>query len=843
MDNHLRQEILSRVNFLEEYQRIGIRFASEVPTDKNWIPCHSIDRDDRNPSAAINLENGYYIDLGSGGRRLSFYDLMQIAGGFSSYRDVLEHYASRLNLPFSKVGRPQKTPEKAVDFLPWNGNGDRWCAQKSTNQNAVFLAGGDLCRYHKMHLCIGFRVYNSIDISHDPPTGYVVSQTNGIPLPVMDKSGKVVGNTKIKTVAGTISGLIGQHALTTIHAARQAGELDSLLVIKTEGVTDMTALLARIPETHWGRFLVLTNSGGCSEKPKQQWADAFAGLSVAVVHDCDQPGQRGAEIWCQWLQGIAREVRNVVLPYEISENHGKDLKDYFQEGKTAEDFFQMVSATPKVEMKQTTIQEMNADNPHRLAKLFLNRHFAIEGEEDYWTLIYRQGWYRWKQGAYGSILQETVQVEITQFCNQQFVEDWEAEYNAWKTTGEGSQPKVRKVTLSLIANILNVVKSMVYIDCEEERFWRYGHNETERSELGQLIPCQNGIIHVGRLVAGREDYFLPATPALFTCNVIPSDYQPDAYSKVWVDMITQNLAVPDEQGGWDVSRQRMLQEFFGYCLIPSNELQKFMILEGEGSNGKSAVLCGFSTMLGSRNISNVSLDLFGDKFAMNTLRGKLVNLVDDLTETDRICEGRLKSIVSGAEIGTDRKNQEGISFTPFARLIFSTNNRPRFNDRSSGIQRRLEIIPFTNQVHEDDKRPEFCDHQFWEKHKSGILNWCLQGLVRLRKHRMRLTVCAASEAAKKEYMYEINPALAFFDECLQESETGFVVSADLYRIYTEWCDKNGTKRLNNINLFKELKRKYKNAQRSRQWISSATRGYVYTGIILKEDSPKEELPF
>ncbi len=63
----------------------GVRLAG--PTSASgWIPCHAIDREDRHPSAAIQRENGFYIDHGSG-ERLSLIDLSIRLG---IYRDVRE---------------------------------------------------------------------------------------------------------------------------------------------------------------------------------------------------------------------------------------------------------------------------------------------------------------------------------------------------------------------------------------------------------------------------------------------------------------------------------------------------------------------------------------------------------------------------------------------------------------------------------------------------------------------------------------------------------------------------------------------------------------------------------
>lgn len=51
----------------------GVRITGQ-PSASGWIPCRSIDREDKHPSAAIHAESGYYVDQGSG-VRMNLYDL------------------------------------------------------------------------------------------------------------------------------------------------------------------------------------------------------------------------------------------------------------------------------------------------------------------------------------------------------------------------------------------------------------------------------------------------------------------------------------------------------------------------------------------------------------------------------------------------------------------------------------------------------------------------------------------------------------------------------------------------------------------------------------------------
>ncbi|MDO4583946.1 MAG: phage/plasmid primase, P4 family [Planctomycetia bacterium] len=821
----VKQQILSRIDFVAEYRNIGIQFDGTEPNAEGWVPCHAIDRDDHNASAAINVKNGFYTDLGGACRKLDFFDVMQLLGGFRSFKEVLEHFQEKFGIE-NAAGRPVKMPETEVDILPWNANGDRWCGLKLTNRTAVERAGGMLCRYQKRHTCVGFPVFASPDITRVSASGYVVAQTDGTDLPKYDRGGKIIGTAKYKIVAGTTSGLVGTEALLTIAKAREAGTLDNLTVIKVEGISDLTALLAKIPESKRLKILVLTNSGGTGEKPKKAWAEAFEGVDVAVVHDSDKPGQMGAENWCRYLHGLAKSVKNVVLPYAIAENHGKDLKDFLTEN-SFDDFLRLVQETECVKSEILKISEFAPDDPHRIATEYLKRCCKIENFEGIYTLVYQQGtWFQWKNGCYETLPAENLQASLTAFCHSLFLEDYQSEFTLWQSSQTTARPPlVRKVTNRLVSDVLNVLRSLVITDRTEDCYWRGDVTPEEFTSWKELIPVKNGIVHVGRLLAGRSDYLLDMTPMLFHRNVLPVEFDPGALSMAWCTMVEQNLQ--DSDGGW--SKLNLFQDFLGYCLVPDTSLQKFLLCVGDGSNGKSAVLTGFFAMLGERNVANLSLEMFSDKFALAQLRGKLVNIVDDMSETDKICEGKLKSVVSGMSINSDRKNKDGINFKPLSRLIFCCNNPPKFQDKSNGIWRRLIMIPFKNSIPESQRDDRFCDVAFWEQEAAGIFNWCLAGLLRLRRNKNRFTECLENETEKRNYIYDANPVLLFFEEMLTVSDDGYIACSVLYKTYEDWCFRNGFRSLNASNFGREIARKFC-VQKVRKWVSTQSREYVYVGI-------------
>jgi P4 family phage/plasmid primase-like protien len=297
----------------------------------------------------------------------------------------------------------------------------------------------------------------------------------------------------------------------------------------------------------------------------------------------------------------------------------------------------------------------------------------------------------------------------------------------------------------------------------------------------KLLGLANGLLD---LDAGQ---LRPHTPAWFSLVCLP--YEFDAYADCprWKNVLGQNL-----EG--DAERIGLLQEFFGYVLMNSTDAQRFLFLVGEGANGKSVVLAGLHAMLGQDNVSTVPLEDFGRRFAMAQTLGKLANISPEVGELDRTAEGTLKAFVSGDRMTFERKGKDPFTARPTARLVLSTNNLPRFADKSDGVWRRLLLVPFTRQVPAGERVAGMDKPEFWLEagEVAGILNWALEGLRRLKENGMQFTEPAACRAALREHRTDSDPCRAFLEENYEpDTQGGPLPSSELYGEYKCWCEANG----------------------------------------------------
>ena len=327
------REILATLDIAAEYRALGVEITGREPNAAGWLACRAVGREDVNPSAAINVQSGYYVDLGGNGTTLSLWDFatQHDNGTHIDWKAARKHYAGKANVTLAR-GRSVKNPNQEIVPQFWNETlAAIWCQTKPpVTVESLRAAGGILARYpakHQTHPVIAVPVFGPQLVEADP-IGWVVWHAGGRPLPVWGKGGEVVRTVKMKTVAGSQSGLMGRHALAVL-----AVDPTPKTIWKVEGPTDLMAAWSIIPPEKRSTDLVVCNSGGANENIRPEICEIFTGHRVFVLHDADRPGEAGAAKWVESLGRVASEVKQVRLPYPIEDSRGKDLREWTVEEK------------------------------------------------------------------------------------------------------------------------------------------------------------------------------------------------------------------------------------------------------------------------------------------------------------------------------------------------------------------------------------------------------------------------------------------------------------------------------------------------------------------------------
>lgn len=205
------------------------------------------------------------------------------------------------------------------------------------------------------------------------------------------------------------------------------------------------------------------------------------------------------------------------------------------------------------------------------------------------------------------------------------------------------------------------------------------------------IAFKNGVYNI------VTDTLEPYTPEIVITNMIPHDYNPNAYSEL-ADKTLNKIACND------VQVRAIFEEYIGYNFYRRNELGKAFIFTGDKSNGKSTFLDVMCHILGESNISVLDIKELSDRFSTAMMFGKLGNIGDDIG--DDFLQGNavavFKKIVTGNRVKAERKGQDPFEFNPYVKLTFSANDMPKMRDKTGAVIRRLVIIPCDAKFTKDD---------------------------------------------------------------------------------------------------------------------------------------------
>ena len=113
------------------------------------------------------------------------------------------------------------------------------------------------------------------------------------------------------------------------------------IVWRVEGLPDALALYTRLPPNH----AVISSACGAKLSAGLRSELAFlAGKTVFIVGDADIPGQDGAAGVANDVVAVAARVKLGELPYQVEENHGRDIRDFFNDGHTFDELRAILEA-------------------------------------------------------------------------------------------------------------------------------------------------------------------------------------------------------------------------------------------------------------------------------------------------------------------------------------------------------------------------------------------------------------------------------------------------------------------------------------------------------------------
>ena len=235
-----------------------------------------------------------------------------------------------------------------------------------------------------------------------------------------------------------------------------------------------------------------------------------------------------------------------------------------------------------------------------------------------------------------------------------------------------------------------------------------------------------------------------------------------------------------------------VQEFIGYCLIPSNKGQRMMVIKGNGGEGKSQIGAVLSAIFGT-NMKDGSIGKISEnRFARADLEHILLCVDDDMRMEALRQTNYVKSIVTAqGKMDLERKGKQSYQGWMFARLLaFSNGDLQALYDRSDGFYRRQLVLTTKEKPVDRADDPDLAEKMKAEA--EGIFLWAFEGLQRLVANNFKFTESDRIRENREAVKRDNNNIFDFMDSegYIRRKADASISSKDFYEIYRMWCEEN-----------------------------------------------------
>lgn len=426
---------------------------------------------------------------------------------------------------------------------------------------------------------------------------------------------------------------------------------------------------------------------------------------------------------------------------------------------------------------------------------FLQGQKANDG---YWYERRHDG--RWSQNQDALILARYITLRLTDVLNalihdvdEVIRRETDDEVLAKRKAGRKALLKTRFISqTSLPTSIIKVLRYDLLDNDIENKIDADSH----------LIGFDNGVydLHQNRFrPIGNNDYirktthynFNPVsnpTKRVFITNFIKSLFMP-RYARM-VDGVDEGVVGDEEDANAGYDNYLHCLIAFASILLGGNKYQKFYMLIGDGSNGKSTLINLVKKALGDY-ACNIDISSLVNKKKNNNSTSDLpktigcrILITNESEATDRLNTSFIKNMTGDEEITEREVFSKSVTFKPKFVPFLLTNNLPRLN-LDAAIARRIQVISFSHRFFSTTEDRDFQEEEFNKTHFLGKNPGLQEKLFECANEFMLLLIETYNEHVRDKnfitppqdhldatanYLHEQDTIAQFIQECCQKTE-------------------------------------------------------------------------
>jgi len=316
-----------------------------------------------------------------------------------------------------------------------------------------------------------------------------------------------------------------------------------------------------------------------------------------------------------------------------------------------------------------------------------------------------------------------------------------------------------------------------------------------------LFNCLNGTYSLTKME------LIPHDPQNYITKLARVEYVPGAVCERWETFINEIMC-------GDKDAARFLQKSLAYCLSGGTSLECFFVLYGSKTrNGKStltgtieSIFADYARTIQPQTLSRRPNDGASPSPDIARLKGARLVIMPEPEKGLQLNTSLIKQLTGGDTYTGRFLNENPIEYRPEFKIFINTNHLPKTEDNTIFTSERVKLIPFNRHFlpHEQDTGLKKLFRK--SQHKSGILNWLIDGYRLLTDEGLILP--EKVKEAIQDYQESTDELGSFFKEALVPNEGFRLKTSDLHSYHCSWTKKNGSMPLSDKAFMAELRKRF-----------------------------------